>query len=158
MSLHRRGPNLSSRAGRVIAAVALFGYLAGSIGFPMPVLSGSIAQGVPAGCRAGGCGCAESDQAQSMCCCCQGGRNAAQPACPRCAAKAGGGTAVAWVAGISARKCRGLETEWFFVQGGTPPPSPLTWSHEDAPAGRTLPICDVPSCVTFSPPVPPPRG
>jgi hypothetical protein len=161
----RRWPRLSDRTSRVLVAVlALLSFLAGTLGFPLPVPAGPRDGRVPLASRGQTCGCCESEQARGSCCC---SHRLAQPSC--CSGKSStptarhkddgeSGTTVVWVVGLKARECRGQDVVWLALQGTAPPPLPLTWSHEDVPAGWLSSFAILPSTVTFSPGVPPPRG
>jgi hypothetical protein len=163
MLFRRRLPNLSARPGRVLVAViALLSFLAGTVGFPLPVANGPHAAKTPSACR--GCGCSESGQLQGSCCC---SKRAATPAC--CAGKTAPPAAsedepqeqtstFQWVVGLKAAECRGVGSVWLTLQGTAPPPSAVTWTFEDAPAGWLASSPELPFVVTVLPTVPPPRG
>jgi hypothetical protein len=146
---------LGSRIRRaLIAGVALLGYLAGSIGFPLP--------GAPAAVPAGreipahpSCCCSQTAGCNTHCCC--------HPEATRADTEIASqpeetNPAIVWVVAMSARTCRGLDSFWVNGNVPMPPPARVEWAYR-WDYDRTLALSE-PVLFTqqIPPPTPPPRS
>jgi hypothetical protein len=152
--IRRITPWLTALRQRWLAAVALLAYLAGGIGFPLPV-------SVPSGettARVSACGCPAPAREARKCCCCA---NENEPAAPSCCGKPAaeprppaGEVGLVWVAGMGAWRCQGIQP-----MAGTVvtllPPATLVWTpaalppiwlpaRSESPCELVLPLLDPP--------------
>lgn len=150
---------------RLVVVLALAGYLAGTLGFPMPQLrSAPAAAGTTAAVRQHACGCVEEiTEAPPSCCC-----SKAKAAAPSCCSEAPAEPATVakelaapsrftWIDGVSARECRGLDTSWLTVELSTPPPAQIEWSDFREIDSWLPDPASAPVSRTLLPPTPPPR-
>ncbi|MBL8798338.1 MAG: hypothetical protein JNM56_30870 [Planctomycetia bacterium] len=149
---------------RLVVVLALAGYLAGAVGFPLPQFRSAAAEGNPVAVRQHACGCVEVvTQAPPSCCCSK--TKAAAPSCcseapgePPAAAEPSESTAgIIWIDSVSARECRGLGTSWLTVEATLPPPALVEWTYCGAADAWLIELTAEPVSQPLLPPTPPPR-
>ena len=158
--MRRKLRHLTHRAARSAGvAVALIGFLAAQVGFPVTVRPASDSSHGVGQVRP--CGCHVADDCQQCCCGKTGGASCCQssgaPSC--CQHKSGhdSATRVAWVISTLVQQCRGVQTGWIAL-GAVLPPTDLV----RVPTAPRLPECvSCPDTTAFlrpdAPLDPPPR-
>ncbi len=164
-------PWLTALRKRWLAVVALLTYLAGAIGFPLPVSVRAVPTQTPVALSLAPkpalrpCGCPAPEDGTRKCCCCTTPNN--EPSATGCCGKPAGvpesasaGTAkkvrVTWAAGLWAWRCQGLQV---LADAGVtlPPPVPLAFSPITLPPDRLAASGASPLRLVLPVPEPPPR-
>ena len=146
----------------VIVGLALFGYLAGAIGVPVPAntpasTSAPTDDGQSIRSARHSCGCGPAARCMKRCCCSiaeQQPAAAAGSSSPSPEPNRG----ESWIIAMSARECHGQDTFWFSTASALPPPACVSWSYlwtvED-----WLPLSNSERFTrSMPPPTPPPRS
>jgi hypothetical protein len=135
---------------RVVAAITLLAYLAGTVGFPLPAPTIPEEEAAIAGVHR--CGCPVEEQERKTCCCsagggcCGGGEQPAEEA-----------PVVQWAGGGWTTRCQGGAPAWLVAAVVALPSDLPTWSAEPGCAGRIAPAEQRANRTFLPPPEPPPR-